>query len=393
MSATSTAGPPLLQVYRPAAPLFVAGSGCWLIDEAGRRYLDFTSGIAVNALGHGTPVVADAIRSALDTGLVHASNLYRTAPAEELAAWLVDHSFAAAVFFCNSGAEANEAAIKFARRWARAQGGEDKHEIVALRGGFHGRTLGALSVTDRSDYREPFTPLVPGVRFVDPREPGALEAALDAGRTAAVIAEPIQAEGGVRPLGAALLRRLREACDAADALLVLDEVQVGLGRTGTLWAHEAAGITPDIMTLAKPLAGGLPMGATLVSEEVASAIRPGDHGSTFGGGPLVARVALAVCRTIGEPTFLASVRARSAQLDRRLASMARRPDVLEVRGEGLLRGVEIATSVAAITERALGLGLLVCAAGPSTVRLLPPLTIGAAELDRGMDLLDEALGC
>ena len=389
---SAVAAPALLPVYRRPAPVFVAGSGSWLHDESGRRYLDLTSGLAVNALGYGSPVVAEAVAEAVASGVIHASNLFHTRPAQALADWLVAHSFASSVFFCNSGTEANEGALKFARRWAvSVTGVETKREVVALRGGFHGRTLGALSMTDRPDSRDPFAPLVPGIRFVDPWEPGALEAALDPSRTAAVIAEPIQAEGGVRPLGVEGLRRLRAVCDEVGALLILDEVQVGLGRTGTLWAHEAAGVIPDIMTLAKPLAGGLPMGAILMSEEVAGTIRAGDHGSTFGGGPLVASVALAVCRAIAAPAFLDAVRRRSAELDRRLAVLAARGVVVEVRGEGLIRGLEVRGEAAAVVERSLEAGLLVCSAGPRTVRLLPPLTITKDELVHGLDLLESVL--
>ena len=384
--------PPLLPVYRPAAPVFVAGAGAWLTDDAGRRYLDLTSGLAVNALGYGNEAVAIAVQAALDTGLLHTSNLFRTRPGAALAEWLVDHSFAASVFFCNSGTEANEGALKFARRWARAGGASAaKAEVIALRGGFHGRTLGALSMTDRPDYAAPFAPLVPGIRFVDPWEPGALEAAMDPARTAAVIAEPIQAEGGVRPLGADTLQRLRAACDAVDALLILDEVQVGLGRTGRLWAYEEAGVVPDVLTLAKPLGGGLPMGAILVSERVAAAIRPGDHGSTFGGGPLVAGVALAVCRAIAAPGFLEGVRRLSLLLDQRLDGLASRPGVADVRGAGLIRGIEVDGSASDVVERALERGLLLCAAGPRTVRLLPPLNITPEDLGLGLDLLEAAL--
>lgn len=391
MSGAVVAMPALLGVYRPAPPVFVAGSGSWLTDAGGRRYLDFTSGLAVNALGHGSVVVADAIRDALGCGLVHASNLFRTRPAAELAEWLVAHSFAASVFFANSGAEANEAAIKFARRWAREAGGAEKHEIVSLRGSFHGRTIGALSITDRPEYRRPFEPLTGGMRIANPWAPGELEAAVDAGRTAAVILEPVQAEGGVRVLPPELLRRVRAVCDAAGALLMFDEVQVGLGRTGTLWAYETTGVVPDVLTLAKPLAGGLPMGAALLSERVAAAVRPGDHASTFGGGPLVASVALAVCRTVAEPPFLASVRSKALLLDSWLAALARRESVVEVRGTGLIRGLEVREPAAAVVDRALALGLLVCTAGPATVRLLPPLTIPDAELRAGLDLLEAAL--
>jgi acetylornithine/N-succinyldiaminopimelate aminotransferase len=385
----------LLGVYRPAEPTFVAGDGSYLIADDGRRYLDFTSGIAVNALGYGDPAVAAAVRGALDAGLIHTSNLFRTRPAAELAAWLVANSFADRVFFCNSGAEANEGAIKFARRWAGASGGEGKHEIVAFHRGFHGRTIGALAATDRPDYQAPFRPLMPGVRFCEIGDIASAERLIRADRTAAVLVEPLQAEGGVLPVDPEFLRVLRRLCDEADALLVFDEVQVGLGRTGSLWAHEAAGVAPDIMTLAKPLAGGLPMGAVLLTELVAAEIRPGDHATTFGGGPLVASAALAVCRRVGDPAFLAEVRRLAGLLDDRLGALRLASGrVRAVRGTGLIRGVELDGATAAeVVGRALDAGLLVCSAGPSVVRLLPPLNVSEADLARGMDLLEEAISC
>ncbi|HEX6371240.1 MAG TPA: acetylornithine/succinylornithine family transaminase [Longimicrobium sp.] len=377
----------LLGVYKPAAPTFVGGEGCELIADDGRRYLDFTSGIAVNALGYGDPDVAAAIRGALDTGVIHTSNLFRTAPAAELAAWLTAHSFADRVFFCNSGTEANEGAIKFARKWA----GAEKREIVAFRGGFHGRTMGALAATDRPAYQEPFAPLMPGVRFAEVGDVKGLEARLSWGNTAAVIIEPIQAEGGVKPVPAEFLKAVRHLCDQAGALLILDEVQTGLGRTGWLWAHEAAGIRPDIMTLAKPLAGGLPMGAVLVTEPVAAALQPGDHGSTFGGGPVVASAALATCRKI--ESMLGDVRARGTLLADLLGALAlRNPGVRAVRGAGMLWGIEV-DGAAGIVSRALESGLLLCSAGADVVRLLPPLVIGDDELRRGVAILEEAIGC
>ena len=386
---TVDAAASLLGVYRPSGPVFVAGEGCALIAEDGRRWLDFTSGIAVNALGYGDADVADAIRGALSGGVLHTSNLFRTAPAAQLAAWLTAHSFADRVFFCNSGTEANEGAIKFARRWA----GPDRREIVAFRGGFHGRTMGALAATDRPSYQEPFAPLMPGVRFAEVGDVKGLEARLSWGNVAAVILEPIQAEGGVRPVPAEFLRAVRAACDAAGALLILDEVQTGLGRTGHLWAHEAAGITPDVMTLAKPLAGGLPMGAVLVTEAVASALQPGDHGSTFGGGVLVASAALATCRKIGDPAFLAEVQRKGTLLADLLGAMAlRHPCIRAVRGAGLLWGIEV-DGAAGIVNRALEAGLLLCSAGADVVRLLPPLVIGDDELRRGVALLEEAIEC
>lgn len=377
----------LLGVYKPAAPLFVGGEGCELIADDGRRYLDFTSGIAVNALGYGDPDVAAAIRGALDAGVIHTSNLFRTAPAAELAAWLTARSFADRVFFCNSGAEANEGAIKFARKWA----GAEKREIVAFRGGFHGRTMGALAATDRPAYQEPFAPLMPGVRFAEVGDVQALEARLSWGNVAAVIIEPVQAEGGVRPVPAEFLKAVRHLCDQAGALLIMDEVQTGLGRTGWLWAHESSGVRPDIMTLAKPLAGGLPMGAVLVTEAVASAMQPGDHGSTFGGGPLVASAALATCRKI--ESILPQVRAKGTLLADLLGALAlRNPGIRAVRGAGMLWGIEV-DGAAGIVSRALESGLLLCSAGADVVRLLPPLTIGDDELRRGVALLEEAIGC
>jgi acetylornithine/N-succinyldiaminopimelate aminotransferase len=379
----------LLGVYRPAGPAFVGGEGCSLVAEDGRRYLDFTSGIAVNALGCGDPDVAEAIRAALDAGLIHTSNLYRTAPAAELAAWLAEHSFAERVFFCNSGAEANEGALKFARRWA----GPGKHEVIAFRGGFHGRTMGALAATDRPAYQEPFRPLMPGVHFAEVGDTAEVDRLLARGKTAAVLIEPVQAEGGVRPVPPAFLKALRYLCDEAGALLIVDEVQTCLGRTGWLWAHQAAGVRPDLMTLAKPLAGGLPMGAVLLSGEVAAAVQPGDHATTFGGGPLVASAALAVCRKIGAPAFLAEVRRKGTLLADLLGALAlRRPAVRAVRGGGMMWGIDT-EDASGVVARALEAGLLLCTAGPEVVRLLPPLTATHDELRRGIALLEESLPC
>ena len=387
-----TARSAVLGVYRPAAPLFVAGAGRRLIDSEGNSYLDFASGIGVNALGYGDAGLSDAFRSALERGLVHTSNLYRTAPAEALARELADRSFADRVFFCNSGAEANEAAFKFARRWAGAAGGSQKHEIVALRGAFHGRLFGALAATDRPAMQQPFEPLMPGVRFVAVDDVPALDAAVSPATTAAIIAEPVQGEGGIKPLTPGFARALRAAADAANALLIFDEVQCGLGRTGALFAYQHLGVEPDLLTLAKPLAGGLPMGATLLTERVASAVQPGDHATTFGGGPLVASVALEVVQRIGAPAFLAAVRARGAQLGNRLAALRQQAGVVtEVRGLGLMWGIQLNVPAAPVVAAALAAGLLVTSAGERVVRLLPPLTITADEVDEGCDLLKRVL--
>ena len=388
--AVATASP-LLGVYRQPSPVFVRGRGASLIDADGRAYLDLTSGIGVNALGYGDAGIAAALAQALETGLIHTSNLYRTEPAEALAAKLVAHSFADRVFFCNSGGEAAEGALKFARRWAGVHGGPAKHEIVALRNSFHGRLFGSLAVTDRPAYQTPFAPLMPGVTFVDVGDVGALRAAVSAERTAAIIAEPIQGEGGVLPLPPEYLRALRAVADEADALLIFDEVQCGLGRTGRLFAHEHAGVTPDVLTLAKPLAGGLPMGAILLTERVAAAIQPGDHATTFGGGPLVATVALSVVQRIAQPAFLAHVEALGTWLGRTLGQWVDGETVLGARGVGLMWGIALSQPASPVIARALEEGLLVLSAGERVLRLLPPLTITLEELQSGISTLRRVL--
>lgn len=390
MNAVATAQA-LLGVYRPPEPVLVSGRGARVADADGREYLDFTSGLAVNALGHGNATVVEAARSALETGLIHTSNLFRTAPGAELAEWLVERSFGARVFFCNSGAEAVEGALKFARRWATTAGGSDATGIVAFAGGFHGRTLGALSATDRPAYRAPFAPLLPRVEIVDPRDAAAVRRAIAPGRTAAVIAEPLQAEGGVHELDQGFLRDLRELCDDAGAALIFDEVQTGLGRTGRLWAHEWSGVTPDLMTLAKPLAGGLPMGAVVLAERIAEAIQPGDHASTFGGGPFVASVALAVCRRLGSDEILDNVAECDGWLRERFARLTGRGSIVEARGRGLLWGLQLNRPAGPVVDAARARGLLVCTAGADVVRLLPPLNVSGDELREGVETLEKVL--
>jgi acetylornithine/N-succinyldiaminopimelate aminotransferase len=380
----------LLPVYRPNAPLFVAARECTLIADDGREYLDFGSGIAVNALGYGDAGVRAAFDAALDTGLIHTSNLYRTVPSRLLAQALVEASFADRVFFCNSGGESNEAAFKFARRFARESGGDAKHEIVAMRGSFHGRLFGTMAATDRPAFREQFQPVMPGVHFVTPGDIAGLRAAVSSERTAAIIAEPVQGESGVRVLDTEWLRMLRTVADEAGALLIFDEVQTGLGRTGTLFAYEHSGVTPDILTLAKPLAGGLPMGAVLVSERVAVTIRAGDHATTFGGGALVSTVALEVMRRVSDPSFLAEVREKGQRILDTLASLSEGP-VMQVRGRGLMWGIELNSAAAPYIARALDANLLILSAGENVLRLLPPLVIDEADLDRGLAILKGVL--
>jgi predicted acetylornithine/succinylornithine family transaminase len=380
----------ILGTYRPAAPVFVSGRGCMLTDDAGRTYLDLTSGIGVNAFGYGDAVITRIIEEAAHRGLVHTSNLFRTTPAVELAGELVARSFAEQVFFCNSGAEANEAAFKFARRWAGTVHGAGRTGIVALRNAFHGRLFGSLAATDRPAFRAPFEPLLPGVSFIDPYDSSTWEHAITSS-TAAIIVEPVQGEGGVKPLPAAVLQALRDAADAAGALLIFDEVQCGLGRTGHLFAYEASGVVPDLLTLAKPLAGGLPMGAVLLAGHVAETIQPGDHATTFGGGPLVASVALSCVRRMAEPAFLDRVNRVGARLGAALRTLPA-DRIGDVRGVGLMWGIETVEPAAAVVARGIERGVLLTSAGEHVVRLLPPLVITEEEVLRGVALLGEALG-
>jgi acetylornithine/N-succinyldiaminopimelate aminotransferase len=381
----------LLPVYRRMPLDVVRGEGVRLFDADGRAYLDFTSGIAVNALGYGDAGLADTMRDALGSGLIHISNLFGSDPARALAESLVARSFASSVFFCNSGAEANEGAFKFARRWSRSHNGVGATEIVALRGSFHGRLFASLAATDRPGYRAPFRPLAGGVTIVE-RDLAAIETLLSTGTVAAVIAEPVQGEGGVRVLSGEFLRELRRLTRKYDAALILDEVQCGLGRTGVLFAYEHAGIEPDLMTLAKPLAGGLPMGAILMTADIAAAIEPGDHATTFGGGPFVASVANYVVGRLSDPNLLAHVRDEGAWMGERLASLvSRNPKIRAARGIGFLWGIDVTDAASTVVRNALDAGLLVCSAGDHTVRLLPPLVATREDLAEGLDILEDIL--
>src|SRR5688572_22883097 len=388
----ATVSTDILGTYKRAPMRFVSGSGVELFDDEGKSYLDFASGIAVNALGYGDRGVRDVIDGVVASGVIHVSNLYRTDAGERLANFLVEKSFASSVFFCNSGAEANEGAFKFARRWGRAVGTDAKTGIVALRGGFHGRLFASLAATDRPSYRAPFRPLAGGVSICE-REHAELDAALDGETVAAVIVEPVQGEGGVRVVEPELLRYLRKLTEERGIALIFDEIQCGLGRLGTFMAYESVGVTPDMVTLAKPIAGGLPMGAVLVKGEIAETIKPGDHGTTFGGGPLVAAVADYVVRRLADAELLANVRSNGAWLGEQLAAIARRSEkVRAVRGAGLMWGVDIVEPASAVVQRGWDAGLLIITAGDHTLRLLPPLVATRADLQRGVDLLGEIIG-
>jgi len=379
----------ILGTYKQPPIEMVRGEGVYLFDREGKRYLDFVAGIAVNALGYSDAGLRSALHHAAD-GLIHTSNLYHTAPGEALARKLVERSFASRVFFCNSGGEANEGAFKFARRWARTLS-DAKHEIVALRGAFHGRLFGTLAATDRPAYRLPFRPLAGGISIVE-RDLDDVSKALDPETAAALIVEPVQGEGGVRVLDHGFLRELRALTRERNVALILDEIQCGLGRTGTLFAYEQAGIEPDILTVAKPLAGGLPMGAILVTEEIASAIKPGDHGTTFGGGPFVSSVASYVLDRLSDPTLLAHVAETGAWFGDQLREIAQRTGRIRgVRGVGFMWGLDVMGTASHVVSEAMAAGLLTCTAGDYTVRLVPPLIATKDELAEGLAVLESVL--
>ncbi|MEI2693340.1 MAG: aspartate aminotransferase family protein [Anaerolineae bacterium] len=388
----------LLQVYARADFVLDHGHGCTVVDTEGREYLDCVAGIAVNALGYGDPDLLAALHQQADK-LWHVSNLYHTEPQARLAQLLCQTSFADRVHFANCGASANESAFKFARRYARERTGDDtgagssqpcaKHHIVAFRGGFHGRLFGSLAATDRPKYQQPFEPLMPGVRFAPFNDLDATAQAID-DDVCAVIVEPVQGEGGVHPATREFLAGLRTLCDRRDALLIFDEVQCGLGRSGTLWAYQGYGVQPDMLTSAKPLAGGLPMGAVLMTQRVADAIHPFDHASTFAGGPLVSAVAAALVQKVSQPAFLQAVAEKGVYLRDRLAEL-NSPHILEVRGQGLLVGLELDIPAADVVKAGYGHGLLLVGAGPNVLRLAPPLIISQAEIDQVVERLARIL--
>jgi predicted acetylornithine/succinylornithine family transaminase len=369
----------LMATYARNPVEFVRGEGTRLWDDEGNEYLDFLTGISVAQLGHCHPRVVEAVREQAGR-LMHVGNLFYTEPGLRLAKRLADLSLGGRVFLCNSGAEAIECALKLARK--RRQAGD----FVVVEGGFHGRTMGALSATPQESKQAPFAPLVPGFRVVPRDDPGALAAAVDE-RTAAVLLEPIQGESGIHPLEPELLRAARDACDDHGALLILDEIQCGTGRTGTLWAHEQLGVTPDVMTVAKGLGGGLPVGACVAGPEAASVLEPGDHGSTFAGGPVVAAAANAVLDVVTEDGFLDRVRERGDRLAAGLRGLG-----LERRGLGLMVGFDLPDAPEVARRLLLEQRLVVHATGPETIRMLPPLTVSEAEIDDAVSRLGAGLG-
>jgi acetylornithine/N-succinyldiaminopimelate aminotransferase len=380
----------LLGLYKRAPIELVRGEGVELFDAEGRAYLDFTAGIAVNALGYGDEGLREALHAAAD-GLIHVSNLFRTAPGEQLAARLVELSFADKVFFCNSGAEANEGAFKFARKWARSTVGAAKTDIIALRGAFHGRLFASLAATDRPSYRAPFRPLAGGVSIVE-RDIDDLAIVLDAETVAAVILEPVQGEGGVRVLDHGFIRELHALTRERQVALIFDEIQCGMGRTGSLFAYEQIGVEPDMLTLAKPIAGGLPMGAVLLGNRIAATINAGEHGTTFGGGPFVASVALHVLERVSDKALLSHVASAGQWIGAQLRGIGERTGrIRAIRGTGFMWGIDIGEPAGDVVARARDAGLLILTAGDHTLRLLPPLVTSREDLARGLAILEQVI--
>jgi len=380
----------VLHTYNRPPFVLERGEGIDVYDSEGKAYLDFLGGIAVNALGHRHPAVIEAIHEQAGK-LLHVSNLYHTAPQALLARELVESSSADRVYFCNSGTEAVEACIKFARKWGKAHG--SRTDFVAFEHSFHGRTMGSLALTAKPHYREPFEPLMPGAHFVPFDDLAAARKLIADVQPCGVIVEAVQGEGGINIASDAFLQGLREACDEHDALLICDEVQCGMGRTGRMWGYEPSGIRPDLIAVAKPLGGGLPMGAALVVERVAEIMAPGDHASTFAANPLICAVARAVLGIVNEPLFLARIRDLGGYLGEALSALLEKHDtVTEIRGRGLMWGIETTLNAADILPAGYEAGILLGSAGEHVVRLLPPYVVDEADIDQAVSMLDRIFG-
>jgi predicted acetylornithine/succinylornithine family transaminase len=378
----------VMNTYKRFPLALVRGAGTHVWDMEGREYLDMTAGIAVCSLGHAHPGVGAAIARQAET-LMHVSNLYYTEPQVRYARLLVENSFADKVFFCNSGAEANEAAIKLARKYGHEQLG-GKYELITMKDSFHGRTLATITATGQEKFQVGFAPLVPGFKYVPFDDLPALETAISE-KTCGVLLEPIQAEGGVRIPDKNYLRGVREICDRHGILMILDEVQVGMGRTGTLFAYEDSGIQPDIMTLAKAMGNGFPVGAMLATDRVAAVFQPGNHASTFGGTPLAMAACIAVFEAMQAEGLLANCRRVGAYFLKRLRSLpASYPGITEVRGKGLILGMELKVDGAEIVKKCMEKGLLIITSGAGNVlRFVPPLIITEKDADQALDILEE----
>jgi predicted acetylornithine/succinylornithine family transaminase len=380
----------VVHTYNRPEFVFERGEGMYVYDTEGKAYLDFLGGIAVNVMGHSHPAVVQAIQEQA-AKLMHVSNLYHTAPQALLARDLVMHSPADRAYFCNSGTEAVEACIKFARKWGKANG--DKTAFVAFEHSFHGRTMGSLALTHKDRYQAPFRPLMPDVHFSPFDDLDAAQALIAEVQPCGVIVEAVQGEGGVNIASDAFLQGLRAACDEHGALLICDEVQCGMGRTGTMWGFEPSGIAPDLISVAKPLGGGLPIGAALAVERVAALIEPGDHASTFAANPLICAAARAVMGTITAPGFLEGVMGKGHYLGEALSGLLdKHACVTEIRGRGLIWGIETTLNTADILPAGYEHGLLLGSSGEHVVRLLPPYVVEEADMDKAVGILDRIFG-
>lgn len=382
--------PSILPTYNRAPLSFVKGEGSWLIEADGRRFLDLGAGIAVNALGHAHPKLVAALTEQAGK-LWHTSNLYHIPAQQALADKLVEHSFADTVFFTNSGTESCELAVKMARKYWYEKNAPERVEIIAFHGSFHGRSSAGIAAAGSEKMTKGFGPLLPGFKHLDWGDLEGLKGAIDS-RTAAVLLEPVQGEGGIRPMADHDLRALRQICDEAGILLIFDEVQCGMGRTGRLFAHEWAGVTPDIMMVAKGIGGGFPLGAVLATEAAAVAMTAGSHGSTYGGNPLACSVGCAVMDEVTAPGFLETVNTRASQLQQKLGGLVEAyPEVFaELRGSGLMLGLKCVAPNTDVLQACYDAGLITVPAGDNVIRLLPPLTLSEDEVTEAVSRLDHA---
>jgi len=379
----------VMNTYKRFPIVLESGKGLYVYDENGKCYLDFVAGIAVNTLGHGHPALADAVAKQAEK-MMHVSNLYWTKPQIELAEKLVNKSCFGKAFFCNSGAEAVESSLKLARKYAEKHHPE-KYEIIAMESSFHGRTFGAITATGQPKYQQGIQPLLPGIKHVPFNDFEALKAAVT-GKTAGIILEPIQAEGGIIPAQKEYLQKVRSLCDEKDILLIYDEVQCGMGRTGHLFAYEYYGISPDMIALAKGIAGGVPMGALLATDKAAAGFEPGDHASTFGGNSLAAAAACAVIDELFEKNILDNVKKQGAYLTQKLHSLKEKcTAITDVRGVGLLQGIELNVEAGPVILTCMKKGLLLVNAGTNVIRFVPALIVGKEEIDECVSILEEVL--
>ncbi|GGA07952.1 aspartate aminotransferase family protein [Neptunicoccus cionae] len=382
--------PAVLPTYARAPLTFVKGEGSWLVDDQDRRYLDMGAGIAVNALGHAHPKLVEVLQHQA-TQLWHTSNLYQIPNQQALADKLVEATFADTMFFTNSGTESMECAVKMARKYFSNKGQPERYKIIAFKDSFHGRSLGMIAAAGAEKLTKGFGPMMPGFVHVDVNDDAALKDAIDA-ETAAILIEPIQGEGGIVPVSDEKMKALRDLCDEHGLLLIFDEIQCGMGRTGKLFAHEWSGVTPDIMAVAKGIGGGFPLGACLATEDAASGMVAGTHGSTYGGNPMACAVGGAVMDIVATPEFLGEVSEKSGLMRQKLEGLvASHPDIFEeVRGLGLMIGVKCKVTNLDVVRAGYDVGVLTVPGGDNVIRLLPPLNISEAEIGQAIDLLDQA---